>query len=144
MKPYQFYGSDNDGVVLVGFGPSDSGKSMAAEFLLHGDHDFRPVRGLIFSVAGVVDFAKKFGEQCLGKPSGESTAYVLAEALTRPPERDSPWAASSRVRDIDFDPTKPIKLYGDAFKVADKLPGKFAHTPLLIIADFDTDSEENE
>jgi len=61
MKAYQFYGSDDDGVVLVGFGPQDSGKSIAAEFLLHGDHNFRPTRGLKISAAGMDDFAQEFG-----------------------------------------------------------------------------------
>jgi hypothetical protein len=84
MKAYQFYGSDDDGVVLVGFGPQDSGKSMAAEFLLHGDHNFRPVRGLMLTAARMGDFAKGFGENYLGQSSGALTAAVLVDAVSTP------------------------------------------------------------
>eukprot|EP00978_Attheya_sp_CCMP212_P017324 scaffold46095_cov70-Attheya_sp.AAC.11 len=132
MKAYQFYGSDDDGVVLVGFGPQDSGKSMAAEFLLHGDHNFRPVRGLKLTAAGMGDFAKGFREKYSVSLVVRKATGLTAQSLN--------WA----VRRNGFDKESPIELYITEFSFPANLPVKsFARTPVIIIDDFNTISKVN-
>jgi hypothetical protein len=60
MEAYQFYGSGVvDGMVVAACSSQESGKSLAAEYILRGDHEFRPQRALTLSAVGTDDFAKE-------------------------------------------------------------------------------------
>jgi hypothetical protein len=151
VESYQFYGMDDDGIVVVGYGPQDSGKSVAAEYLLHGDHKFRPSRGLKVSAAGMDDFAKEFGEKYLGQATGALTALVLVDAVAASDPgmvrktvgvsgKSLRWGSERK----GFDETEATKLYGDNHVHAQTIPGTFRHTPLLVLDDFNVDSKANE
>jgi len=142
MEVYQFYGSGVDGIVVVACSPQDSGKSLAAEYIMHGDHEFRPRRALKVSAVGTDDFAKDFGEQYLGGPEyGALTAKVLVNALKTTGQGIVRKAADEQKSCNEKD---AIKLVAGKHTYVQNLPIKFRHTPLLVIDDFNVDSTANE
>jgi hypothetical protein len=147
MEAYQFYGSYVDGIVVVACSPQDSGKSLAAEYILHGDHEFRPQRALKLSAVGTDDFAKEFvGEQYLGGPEYSAlTAKVLVKALKSTGQGIVRKAAGKTTRVLfATDEQKSIKLVAGKHTFVQYLPITFYHPPLLVIDDFNVDSTANE
>ena len=142
MEVYQFYGSGVDGIVIVAYSPQDSGKSLAAEYIMHCDHDFRPRRALKVSAVGTDDFAKDFGEPYLGGLEyGALTAKVLVNALSTMGQGIVRKAADEQKSCNEKD---AIKLVAGKHTYVQNLPIKFRHTPLLVIDDFNVDSTANE
>jgi hypothetical protein len=151
MEAYQFYGSGVDGIVVVACSPQDSGKSLAAEYILHGDHEFRPQRALKLSAVGMDDFVKEFSEQYLGRPeNGALTAEVLVNALKSTGQGIVRKAAGKTTPVLfamdkqSFNEKDAIKLVSGKHTFVQNLPITFRHPPLLVIDDFDVDSTANE
>jgi hypothetical protein len=124
--------------LVVACSPQDSGKNLAAEYILHGDHEFRPQRALKLSAVGTDDFAKEFGEQYLGGPeNGALTAKVLVNTLT------STGQGIATDEQKSFNEKDAIKLVAGKHTLVEKLPITFRHPPLLVIDDFNVDSTAN-
>jgi hypothetical protein len=60
------YISASRGRTIVVCAPADSGKTHAAEFLMHGKHPFRPDRSLKINAASMQDFPVDFSRDELG------------------------------------------------------------------------------
>eukprot|EP00977_Amphora_coffeiformis_P028675 scaffold36484_cov229-Amphora_coffeaeformis.AAC.11 len=137
------------GRVIVMCSPADSGKTRAAEFLVHGDYPFRPERSLVISASGMNDFAKEFaaqlgvsnvhsklGEFILGALSRKqrSAAEIAAKAAGT-----GEWVMCLLDTKFTFDETDPISLCGHR-----KISGKAFHNmPALVIDNFNENTEEN-
>lgn len=124
--------------------PQDSGKSLAAEYILHGDHKFRPERALKLSAVGrsMDDFANEFGEQYLGGP--ENGALLVNALKCAPGSRiceKSRWQIT-RILFATDDHTsfneKNLFFLGK-HTLVENLPIPFRRPPLLVIDDFKVD-----
>lgn len=141
------------GRVIVMCSPADSGKTRAAEFLLHGAYSYRPTRSLMISAAGMSNFEREFSEK-LGVSSVASLGEFILGALST---KASPSAASELAKKagdlVDkfalcfiaekhpFD--QPIEIRGQQDAAAISGAG-FHSMPVLVIDNFNEDTEENE
>eukprot|EP00978_Attheya_sp_CCMP212_P002506 scaffold5102_cov50-Attheya_sp.AAC.1 len=151
--------------VVVCCAPSESGKSVAAEYLLYGDHDWRPERVIMIQCGGMTDFPAQFAEQ-LGAPRevGKDMSALLVEAML-PSKDKTPTTAPNLLQKIScviqklkgmqcLNPSHPktratdnqIKLVGSMMldtKYDAVHRTHFERYPLLILDDFNLQSEEN-
>jgi hypothetical protein len=94
------------GRIIVVCSPADSGKTKAAEFLIHGKHPFRPPRSLMIDSSAMEDFPTEFCRDELGveKQAGPVLGQILCKALTsvEPPSSAGEFAAKAGKRKKRF------------------------------------------
>jgi hypothetical protein len=76
------YRAAESGRVIVVCAPTDSGKTHASEFLMHGKHLLRPKRSLRISAASMKNFPLDFSSDQFSESSATSLGSILCEALT--------------------------------------------------------------
>jgi hypothetical protein len=81
----QHYMSALEGKTYICCGNSGSGKTTAAMYLLHGDYDFRPQRGILVRAADQEDFATEFAK-LLGAPDAAPIIHNLLVRALKPKE----------------------------------------------------------
>jgi hypothetical protein len=140
------------GRVIVMCSPADSGKTRAAEFLVHGDYPFRPERSLVISAAGMDDFAKDFaaqlgvsnarsklGEFILGALSRKQKLPSSAADIAAKAASSAEWVMCSLDTKYPFEEQNKIALRSHR-----KITGKAFHSmPALVIDNFNEDTDEN-
>lgn len=71
------------GCTWVVCAPTDQGKTLATQFLIHGKHGLRPKRSLKIDATNMTNFAKDFSEKTLKCGAAEnSLSMILCGALT--------------------------------------------------------------
>ena len=144
------------GRVIVMCSPTDTGKTIAAEFFVHGKHPFRPERSLMISAAGMEDVETEFSSLILGfEGVGPFLGEYLCSALVSRVSAESDSAAKLVAKAGDamdtvlytaqekhpFVASKEINMYGP-----EKVPSP-THVrqglPVLIINDFNKATAEN-
>lgn len=161
-----YRGASTGGVVVV-CSPPDSGKTHAAEFLMHGDHPFRPDRSLKVTTVSMKDFPSEYASECLGVEKAAPTINrILCDALSSTEvARGSAaaTAASNLVAEgrnladevLCMSPRHPITIDGNArmsvygqekvCRNPESCPSPaFRRLPLLVIDNFDEQTDENE
>lgn len=81
------------GRVIVMYSPADSGKSVAAEFFMHGAHPYRPDRSLMLSAAGMKNFPEEYATLLGVKSVKLQLGAYLCNALVDQKPADSPSSA---------------------------------------------------
>jgi hypothetical protein len=157
LHAYAFSGIGT-GVTWVMYAPTDSGKTAAAEYLLHGSHGFRPTRALKISAASMQDFAHDYAGKKLGSPTaGDCLHAILIDALVNEPTIVSKFAggADNLQRAMSCSPQSgnvisykeqdAVSIYGNQKFTFDKdcAAEICAKRPVLIIDDFNCDTEAN-
>lgn len=151
------------GCTWVVCAPTEQGKTVAAEFLIHGNHCLRPKRSLKIDATNMTDFSKDFAtylkcsaaESCLSRllcealtdtvpiaDSGEGNLAARATAMTTnlagkvicSPATAISFGTSMEMRDAQQHKILKVK---SARKDGDP-------SPILIIDEFDCKTEENE
>jgi hypothetical protein len=152
------------GRVIVVCTPSGTGKTTAAEFLMHGKHPYRPDRSLKISAASLRDFPVEYAEKGLGvKKAGYFLGGILCRALkTAEPSRGHAATVTVTVTElvakagtfvdkllckqqvsVPFAESAAISIYGRD-SISNSQPGvTFPRFPMLIIDNFDEDTKEN-
>lgn len=146
------------GGVVVVCSPPDSGKTHAAEYLIHGDYLCRPSRALKVTARGMENFPAEFALAFDAEKLEQHLATTLCQALA--PNRGSKQenlnqfgkdtrqaALAVRFPTVALDIDSPLKVYGK-----EQLPvptveflrtGVFERLPMLIIDDFNKRTKEN-
>jgi hypothetical protein len=141
------------GRIIVVCSPADSGKTKAAEFLIHGKHPYRPDRSLMISAASMEDFEGQFSSKELGvKSAGPHLGQLLCVALTsaKPSSAAELVAKAGNAMDTvfctfsekhPFTESTEINMYGP-----EQLPSisvKREGFPMLIIDNFNEATDKN-
>jgi len=159
-----YRGAATGGVVVV-CSPPDSGKTHAAEFLMHGDHPFRPDRSLKVTAVSMKDFPSEYASECLGVEKAAPTmSRILCDALSSTEVARGPAAAASNLaakgrsladevlcmsprQSVSLDENALISVYGQekVCRNPESPPSPaFRRLPLLVIDNFDEQTDENE
>jgi hypothetical protein len=137
---------------LVVWGPADIGKTHAAEFLMHGDHKFRPDMCLKVSAVAMDDFATEFAENQLHcKQAGYALAEYLCDGLSTSSESIKGMIAKASEgvaivsckaqAAVAFGKETMLSVYGPYIE---RVPNEsFQRLPLLIIDNFNVASPAN-
>jgi hypothetical protein len=153
------YRAASTGRVIVVCTPTDSGKTHASEFLMHGNHLLRPKRSLKISAASMKNFPVEFSQDLCAESSATSLGLILCNALVAD-SKDEPSvvtggkkvvaAAGAGIVDtmlctsqgkVKFEEAKPITVYGaDEISALRPVLEPF---PLLILDNFNEDTDEN-
>jgi hypothetical protein len=157
LNAYAFSGTGT-GVTWVMYAPTDSGKTAAAEYLLHGNHKFRPTRALKISAASMQDFAHEYTEKKLNcTPAGNCFHTILIDALVNQPSMASMLAGGAdnlqrvmacspqSTNVISHKEQDPVTIRGNEVYTFDEdcAAEICAKRPVLIIDDFNCDTEAN-
>ena len=135
------------GCTWVVCAPTEQGKTISAEFLMHGAHSMRPRRSLKIDATNMTDFAKDFSallkcpvaELCLSK--------LLCEALSN----TAPATEASTAEELVGYTAKDFKRTKIQVRDAEKhdilrmttLCEDLEPSPILIIDEFDCNTEKN-
>jgi hypothetical protein len=143
------------GRIIVVCSPADSGKTKAAEFLIHGKHPFRPARSLMIDASAMEDFPTEFSRDELGveKQAGPVLGQILCKALTsvEPPSSAGEFVAKAG-KFMDkatctlqetrpFVETNAINMYGPGQIPSPAVDRK--RLPMLIIDNFNSATDKN-
>jgi hypothetical protein len=142
------------GGVLVLCAPSDSGKTCAAEYLMLGDHAFRPDQSLMISAVAMKNFAVEFADLTLGcKKAGPFLSKLLCQALaTDPGSVQGSVAKAGKVASmgsckaseaVAFNNNTPLSSYGPNDTYTSEPIETFQRLPVLILDNFNEESQEN-
>ena len=83
-------GGGGNGTTWVVCTPSGQGKTVAAQFLIHGNHALRPKRSLKIDATNMTNFAKDFAEYLQCSAAESCMSQLLCEALSdTAPEGDN-------------------------------------------------------
>ncbi len=142
------------GRIIVVCSPADSGKTKAAEFLIHGKHPFRPARSLMVSATAMEDFPTEFSRDELGvEKAGPVLGQILCKALksVEPPSSAGEFAvkagkamdkATCTLQETrPFVETNAINMYGPGQIPSPAVDRK--RLPMLIIDNFNEATDEN-
>jgi len=141
------------GGVWIVSAPDGMGKSVAAEFLIHGDHLFRPKRSLKLSAMYLSNFPTDFAmvHLCCPKAAPELSLH-LCQALNEEYPVDAKTtsdvhrllqsASCGPRQKISYSERLRVGFYGPSSESMTPSP-RFRGCPVLIIDDFDEDSQEN-
>lgn len=119
-------GGDGRGKTWVVCAPTDQGKTVASQFLIHGNHTLRPKRSLKIDATNMTNFAKDFAKKLNCKAAETVLSTLLCDAL-----RDT---ASG----VDDPETKIAHASAAAIDVAGKylcVPGSVAVGSLMEMRD---------
>jgi hypothetical protein len=72
----------SDGVVWVVCAPSNQGKTFAMEYLIHGEHSFRPTRSLKIDATNMKNFPKECATLLNCPAAAKSLALTLCQAVS--------------------------------------------------------------
>jgi len=75
-------GSKGSGTTWVVCAPTEQGKSVAAQFLVHGDHSMHPKRSLKIDATNMTNFARDFARYLQCSAAESCLSKVLCEALS--------------------------------------------------------------
>lgn len=142
------------GGVWVVCAPADSGKTCAAEYVMLGDHEFRPERSLMVSAVAMKNFPQQFAEDTLDcKKAGKFLSQLLCQALaTDPGSMKAQFAkagkvaamASCKASDaVPFDKNSSLTSYGPNETYKGQPVATFQRLPVLILDNFNEDTEAN-
>jgi hypothetical protein len=139
--------------------PSDQGKTVAAQFLIHGKHNLNPKRSLKIDATNMTDFAKDFAKFLQCSAAESCLSQLLCEALCdTPPRGDVGERAVAKATATAINvagqylcvPGKSFAL-GNLMEMRDakqhkvlELANSSAPAPILIIDEFDCDTVENQ
>jgi hypothetical protein len=141
------------GLVWVVCAPHDQGKTFAAEFLMHGDHNMRPDRSIKIDATNMEDFPKDCARRLLNCPaSADTLSTLLCNALASSAGADQVGLAA-KTADLagkvvcDSELTIPFE---SVIKMNDaeqhdilKLGKRMQPRPVLIIDEFYCNTEAN-
>jgi hypothetical protein len=141
------YRAASTGRVIVVCTPTDSGKTHASEFLMHGNHLLRPKRSLKISAASMKNFPVEFSKDLCAESSATSLGLILCSALVADlKDEHSVVTGGKKVvaatgagivdkmlctseEKVTFDEAKPITVYGaDETSSLDMARAGFAST----------------
>jgi len=147
LESYRCNSTCRKGRVIVASAPEDSGKTYAAEFLMHGNHPIEPVRALQFSAAGMKNFAKECITSVMGiqpeeqrTPMSRVLVQLLCCALTSSQDDENNSIPSSAIKQSK----KATKISLRGSNSSHSSEGGVQGLPLLVIDNFDEASEENQ
>lgn len=142
------------GGVLVLCAPPDSGKTCAAEYMVFGDHKFRPDRSLMISAVAMENFAAEFSTQSLNCKRAEPfLAELLCQALATDPASITGMASqASKIAAMGscntslatpFSTTSMLESYGpNPWSTLEPISA-FLRLPVLILDNFNIDTPAN-
>jgi hypothetical protein len=142
------------GGALVLCSPPDSGKTCAAEYLLFGNHNFRPDRSLMISAVAMENFAAEFSTHSLKCKGVEPfLGQLLCQALATDPASITGMAAKAgKIAAMGsckaslatpFSNTSMLNSYGPNPWSTIQPIGAFRLLPVLILDNFNMDTPAN-
>ena len=151
-------GGGGNGATWVVCAPTDQGKTVAAQFLIHGNHTLRPKRSLKIDATNMTNFAKDFAEYLQCRAAESFMSQLLCEALsdTAPKGNDSIVAKASAAAMNETGkylcaPGKAIAVENlmemrdaEKYKILKLETDNDEPAPILIIDEFYCDTEENQ
>eukprot|EP00977_Amphora_coffeiformis_P011478 scaffold2767_cov177-Amphora_coffeaeformis.AAC.52 len=151
-------GGGGSGTTWVVCAPTDQGKTVAAQFLIHGNHALRPKRPLKIDATNMTNFAKDFAEYLQCSAAESCVSQLLCEVLSdTAPESDDSQVAKATASAMNVTgkylcaPGKSTALRNlmemrdaEKYKVLNIETDDDEPAPILIIDEFYSDTEENQ
>ena len=146
-----------NGTTWVVCAPTDQGKTVAAQFLIHGQHSLRPKRSLKIDATNMTNFAKDFAEYLQCSAAQSCMSQLLCEALSDTALKGEDGQVAKATASAMNVSGKYLCVPGKSTALGNLMEMRHANThkilsidtkddepaPILIVDEFYSDTEEN-